>query len=352
VIEDRITQVLTKTNGARRFIEDMKQRAQREERHSGVEGGVTSSHLRISKEALEKLKSGYLQLFMDRDLAIKFVEDKEGEVEELRYQLSLVRTSPLTVETPSDLAAMIQAGVSVMHDMREEPLVTSSNEEHSESSVLKRSHDLKSLDCTHRDHEPFLLESTLEAQEIVEHLPCRPSHKEVYVSTDWVDRYMTGMDILRDAYTAIISRILGSVAHTRHQVVQENTMVCDNMQGSSWAYSSGQWSFEVFPLGRPPDRGLKHTLDLRLPKIGEWMGEPRGEAYTSMIKLHRGCQQMRIREPDTHGFVPTYHREILVMPLGLTDTLVTLQFCRKLSRQLVSTLFDPKSDLKYSKISG
>jgi hypothetical protein len=112
-----------------------------------VAGGVTSAHLRIGKEALEQLKSDYLQLFMDRDLALKFVEDKEGEVEELLYQLSLVCSSPLTVETPSDLATMIQASVSVTHDMRGEPLVTSSNEKHSKSLVLRRSHDSESLDC-------------------------------------------------------------------------------------------------------------------------------------------------------------------------------------------------------------
>jgi hypothetical protein len=92
-----------------------------------VAGGVTSSHLRSGKEALEQLKSDYLQLFKDRDLALKFVEDKAGEVEELHYQLSLVHSSPLTAETPSDLAAMIQASVSVTHDMREEPLGTSSD---------------------------------------------------------------------------------------------------------------------------------------------------------------------------------------------------------------------------------
>jgi hypothetical protein len=133
---------------------------------------------------------------------------------------------------------------------------------------------------------------------------------------DWVDRYMTGMDTLWDIDTTIINRMLGSIAHRGHPVVQEDTMVCCSMQGSSWAYSSGQWSFGAFPLGRPPDRGLKHTLDLRLPKIGEQMGEPRGAAYTLMIELHRGCQQMRIRELDTHRSVPRYHQEILVTPWG------------------------------------
>jgi hypothetical protein len=72
--------------------------------------------------------------------------------------------------------------------MREEPLVMSSNEEHSELPVLRRSHDSKSLDCALRDHEPFLLESTLEALEIVEHLPCGSVLEEVYVSMDWVDK--------------------------------------------------------------------------------------------------------------------------------------------------------------------
>jgi hypothetical protein len=75
-----------------------------EERQKGVVGGVTSAQLRIIKEALEKMKSNYLELFMDRDLALKFVEDKEREVEKLCYQLSLTRSSSLTIETPSSLA--------------------------------------------------------------------------------------------------------------------------------------------------------------------------------------------------------------------------------------------------------
>jgi hypothetical protein len=154
--EDRITQVLTRTDGACKFIEDIMRIAQIEERHGGVVGGVTSAHLRIGKEALEQLKSDYLQFFMYRELVLKFVEDKAGEVEELRYQLSLVRSSPLTTKTPSDLAVMIQAGVSVTHDMSEEPLVTNSDEEHSVLSVLRRSHDSKSWDCARRIMSPFL----------------------------------------------------------------------------------------------------------------------------------------------------------------------------------------------------
>jgi hypothetical protein len=76
------------------------------------------------------MKSDYLQLFMDRDLALKFVEDKEREVEELCYQLILACSSSLTTETPSSLATVTHEGVSGTHDLREEPLVTVLHEEH------------------------------------------------------------------------------------------------------------------------------------------------------------------------------------------------------------------------------
>jgi hypothetical protein len=104
------------------------------------------------------------------------------------------------------------------------------------------------------------------------------------MSMDWVDRCMTCMYTLWDTDTTIISRMFGSVAHIGHQVVQDDTMVCDIMH--TWAYNSGQWSFGAFPPGRLLDIGLEHTLDLRLPRIGEWMDEPRGATYTSMIELH------------------------------------------------------------------
>jgi hypothetical protein len=85
----------------------------------------------------------------------------------------------------------------------------------------------------------------------------------------------------------------------------------------------------VFLPGRPPDRDLEHTLDLRLPKTDEWMGEPRGASYTLMVDLHPGYQQMRAREPDSHRSVPEYHQGFLVMPLGLTNASITLQSCRQ-----------------------
>jgi hypothetical protein len=57
------------------------------------------------------------------------------------------------------------------------------------------------------------------------------------------------------------------------------TMVYNGMHDYSLAYNSVQWSFATFPPGRPPNRGHEHTIDLRLPRIKEGMGEPRGEAY-------------------------------------------------------------------------
>jgi hypothetical protein len=60
VTEDQITWVLTRTDGAHRFIEDLMWRAQMEERHSGVETGVTSAQLCLINDALEKLKPDYL----------------------------------------------------------------------------------------------------------------------------------------------------------------------------------------------------------------------------------------------------------------------------------------------------
>ena len=103
--------------------------AQVEERHSGVTGGVTSAHLPIDKETPEQLKSNYLHLFMDRDLVLKFVEDKEREVEELHYHPSVALSSPLIARIPSSLATVIQEGVTVTHDVREDPLMMISDEE-------------------------------------------------------------------------------------------------------------------------------------------------------------------------------------------------------------------------------
>jgi hypothetical protein len=81
----------------------------------------------------------------------------------------------------------------------------------------------------------------------------------------------------------------------------------------------------VFPLGRPPDRVIEYTIGLRLPRVGEWMGEPQRAVYPSMIDFHLGYHQAWAREQGTHRSVPGYHHEFVVMPLGLTNALVTFQ---------------------------
>jgi len=95
----------------------------------------------------------------------------------------------------------------------------------------------------------------------------------------------------------------------------------------------------VFLSGRPHDRVLKHNTELRLPGIDEWMGEPQGEAYPSMIDLYLGYRQMRDIEQDTHKFSFRLHYDFLFMPLGLTNALVTFQSCRQWQRHLL-LLFD------------
>jgi hypothetical protein len=71
---------------------------------------------------------------MDRYLALKFVEDKEREFEEICYQLSLACSSLMTtIGNPSYLATIAHEGMSGTHDLREEPLVTTP---HGENSYL------------------------------------------------------------------------------------------------------------------------------------------------------------------------------------------------------------------------
>jgi hypothetical protein len=60
VTEEQIVQVLTRANGAHKFIEDLMWKTQMEERKKGIADGVTSTQLHIIKEALEQMKSDYL----------------------------------------------------------------------------------------------------------------------------------------------------------------------------------------------------------------------------------------------------------------------------------------------------
>jgi hypothetical protein len=70
---------------------------------------------------------------MDRYLDLKLIEEKEREIDELCYQLSLAHSSLITTtKTPSYLAAVAHEGMSVTHDLREDLLVTIPHGEHSE----------------------------------------------------------------------------------------------------------------------------------------------------------------------------------------------------------------------------
>jgi hypothetical protein len=104
---------------------------------------------------------------MDRDLALKFVEDKEREFEELCYQLSLAHSSSLTTETPSSLAVMTHEGMIGTHDLNEEPLVMISHEEHSNFQVLEERYDIDGFDYAHvfhcEDHESFIFKRPLKS---------------------------------------------------------------------------------------------------------------------------------------------------------------------------------------------
>ena len=75
----------------------------------------------------------------------------------------------------------------------------------------------------------------------------------------------------------------------------------------------------MFPPGRPSDRVIEHTIDLRLPKIEEWMGKPHIVVYPSMNEFQWGYQQTRDRGLTTNNVSFKCCYELLVTPLGLTS---------------------------------
>jgi hypothetical protein len=58
-----------------------------------------------------------------------------------------------------------------------------------------------------------------------------------------------------------------------------------------------------------------------------------------MIDVHLRYHQAWAREQGTHMYVPGYHHEFVVMPLGLTNALVTFQSFMQWKRHLL-LLFD------------
>jgi hypothetical protein len=52
-------------------------------------------------------------------------------------------------------------------------------------------------------------------------------------------------------------------------MIQDDSLITNIVQGYSLAHDGVQWSCGVFPPGRPPDRFLEHTMELRLTRISE-----------------------------------------------------------------------------------
>ena len=46
-------------------------------------------------------------------------------------------------------------------------------------------------------------------------------------------------------------------------------VVCSSIQEGTWTHDGIQWSLEVFPPGRPPNKVIEHTIDLMLRRIEE-----------------------------------------------------------------------------------
>jgi len=104
-------------------------------------------------------------------------------------------------------------------------------------------------------------------------------------------------------------------------------------------YGGVQWVFGVFLLGRPLDRGVEHTLGFDLPRIDEWMDELHGLVYSSKTDLRLGYHQVRDKKKDTHRIAFESYYELLVIPMGMTNTPDTVQSCMQLWRILL-LLFD------------
>ena len=65
VTEEMLLQVLSRTNGAHKILEDLVGRIQMEERQSGIVGRVYISEIYIIRREMEEMKNDYFQFFMD-----------------------------------------------------------------------------------------------------------------------------------------------------------------------------------------------------------------------------------------------------------------------------------------------
>jgi hypothetical protein len=238
VSEDMIIAAIKHFDDTHKLMENCCWKEEPPGTHKNFEGELSLAYFQALREALVVMKSNYLHLLSDRDHLLMLdeiyfdalkgkeeevdklthglkvtkdslkstqmaLQESEIQVDELCVELSLAHSSSSTAETQSSMAAITHEDVSGTHDLREEPLVMVKHEEHSDLHGLEERYDSKISDYTHSlhhgDHEPPLLEGPLKAQviaidEIVEHIPCGPTNREVYASTDCGNGYIKDVD--------------------------------------------------------------------------------------------------------------------------------------------------------------
>jgi hypothetical protein len=91
---------------------------------------------------------------------------------------------------------------------------------------------------------------------------------------DWVDIHMKNMSMLWDIGLDDVSRVMATVVPIIYKRVQYDSVIVISMHRYFLALDSVQWISGVFPPGRDPNRVLKQIIELRLPNISAWIGEP------------------------------------------------------------------------------
>jgi hypothetical protein len=115
-------------------------------------------------------------------------------------------------------------------------------------------------------------------------------------------------------------------------VVYSNVVMCNGMQWYAKEYSGTHWEAcdgigVAWSPGDYSDSPLAHRDEFH------------GAVHSSKIDLRLEYHHMSAKEKESHMFAPILHYDLLVMPLGLTNTLVIFQSYRKWQRYLL-LLFD------------
>jgi hypothetical protein len=164
---------------------------------------IYSHVLKGKEEEVDKL-THRLKVTKDSLKSTQMVlQESKIQVDELCMELILAHYSSSTTETQSSMKAITHEDVSGTHDLREEHLVMVKHEDHSDWHGLEERYDSYFFDYTHTfhhgDHEPPLLDGPLKDQdtaidEIVEHIPCGPTYREVYASIDCGNGFIIDVD--------------------------------------------------------------------------------------------------------------------------------------------------------------